>query len=89
MLRDQSIRSAVRPRLDIDRPQAALEVKSESGRASDDPTPTMDLKLSSVEYMTCMRAGRSARAHMTAESAETSPEAIPLAIRGRSAARLK
>jgi hypothetical protein len=36
-----------------------------------------------------MRAGRSARAHITAESVETSPEAIPLAILGRSAARLR
>ncbi len=34
----------------------------------------MVLKLSSVEHSTCIRAGRSARAQITAESAETSPD---------------
>jgi hypothetical protein len=31
-------------------------------------------KLSTVEYSTCIRADRSARAHITAELAETSPD---------------
>jgi hypothetical protein len=47
------------------------------------------LKLSTVEHSTRMRAGRSALAHTTAESVDTSPEASPFAIIGRSAARLR
>jgi hypothetical protein len=46
------------------------------------------LKLSTVETSACMRAGRSARAQITAEPSETSPDWMPPAIRGRSAARL-
>ncbi|MEY9182923.1 hypothetical protein ABIG06_004505 [Bradyrhizobium sp. USDA 326] len=46
------------------------------------------LKLSTVEHSTCIRAGRSARAQITAEPSETSPDWIPPAICGRSAARL-
>jgi hypothetical protein len=45
-------------------------------------------KLSTVEHSTCMRDGRSARAQITAESEATSPAWMPLAISGRSAARL-
>ena len=48
----------------------------------------MVLKLSTVEHSTCMRAARSARAQITAEPSETSPDWMPPAIRGRSAARL-
>jgi hypothetical protein len=47
------------------------------------------LKLSTVEHSTCIRAGRSALAHTTAEAADTSPDASPHAICGRSAARLR
>ncbi len=64
-------------------------MKSLSGNACDDAARMMVLKLSTVEHSTCIRDGRSARAHTTAESAETSPEAIPLVICGRSAARLR
>jgi hypothetical protein len=49
----------------------------------------MVLKLSTLEYSTCMRAGRSVRAHITAELVDTSPDAMPPAIFGRSAARLR
>jgi hypothetical protein len=49
----------------------------------------MVAKLSTVEQSTCIRAGRSALAHTTAEFADTSPDASPPAIRGRSAARLR
>jgi hypothetical protein len=49
----------------------------------------MLLKLSTVEHSTRMRAGRSALAHTTAETLDTSPEASPFAINGRSAARLR
>jgi len=49
-------------------------VKSPAGKASAEAAPMMVLKLSSVEHSTCIRAGRSARAQITAESAETSPD---------------
>jgi hypothetical protein len=49
----------------------------------------MVLKLSTVEHSTCIRAGRSARAQITAEPSETSPDWMPPAICGRSAARLR
>src|SRR5882724_11024370 len=59
---------------------STFEVKSLSGSASDDATPIIVLKLSTVEHSTRMRAGRSALAHTTAESVETSPEASPLLV---------
>ena len=48
----------------------------------------MVLKLSTVAHSTCMRDGRSARAQITAEPSETSPDWMPPWICGRSAARL-
>src|SRR5882724_1877401 len=56
---------------------SAFEVKSCSGSASDDAMLIIVVKLSSVEHSTSMRAGRSALAHTTAESVDTSPEASP------------
>src|SRR5882757_9606486 len=46
-------------------------------------------KLSLAASSTRIRAARSARAHTTAESVVTSPDAMPCVMRGRSAARLK
>ncbi|MCP1909020.1 hypothetical protein J2R96_001500 [Bradyrhizobium elkanii] len=45
-------------------------------------------KLSTAAHSMCIRAARSARAQMTAESLATSPDWMP-AIAGRSAARLR
>ena len=49
-------------------------MKSLSGNASAEAERMMVLKLSTVEHSTCIRAGRSARAQITAESADTSPD---------------
>ncbi len=48
----------------------------------------MSLKLSVVEISTRIRAGRSARAQITPESTDTSPDCTPCVTSGRSAARL-
>ena len=53
-----------------------FETKSLSGKASAVTLRMMVSKLSSVEHSTCIRAARSARAQITAESAETSPELL-------------
>jgi hypothetical protein len=66
-----------------------LAVKSVSGSASTKTARVMVLKLSLVATSASMRAGRSARAQMTAESEETSPDCTPWVTRGRSAARLR
>src|SRR2546427_1918509 len=68
---------------------SSFEVKSASGNASLETDAMTVLKLSTVEYSTCIRAGLSARAQITAEPSETSPDWMPLAICGRSAARLR
>src|SRR3981189_103120 len=65
----------------------ALAGKSLSGRAATN-RPRGSLKLSVVATSTSMRAGRSARAHTTPESTDTSPDWTPWLICGRSAARL-
>jgi len=49
-------------------------VKSLSGNASAESARRIVLKLSTVEHSTCIRAGRSALAQITAESVETSPD---------------
>ena len=46
------------------------------------------MKLSVVAVSTSMRDGRSARAHTTPESTETSPDWMPCVMTGRSATRL-
>ena len=51
-----------------------FRMKSLSGNASAVAEPMMVLKLSTTEHSTCIRAGRSARAQITAELAETSPD---------------
>ena len=66
-----------------------MAVKSLSGSASTQTAWMMLSKLSVVETSTRMRAGRSARAHTTPESIETSPDWMPWVMRGRSAARLR
>ncbi len=63
-------------------------VKSDSASASTWTTLRMVLKLSVVATSTSMRDGRSARAHTTAESTDTSPDWIPCVTTGRSATRL-
>src|SRR5262249_26883241 len=68
---------------------SALAVKSDSGNASTKTARSMVLKLSDVATSANMRAGRSARAQITAESAETSPDWMPWVMSGRSAARLR
>jgi hypothetical protein len=67
---------------------SALAVKSVSGSASTKTALRTLLKLSVVATSTSMRDGRSARAHTTAESIETSPDWMPWVISGRSAVRL-
>src|SRR5262245_20585437 len=67
----------------------ALAVKSVSGSASTKTARWMVLKLSVVATSASMRAGRSARAQITAESSETSPDWMPWVMTGRSAARLR
>ena len=67
----------------------ALAVKSVSGSASTNTVWRMSRKLSVVAISTCMRDGRSARAHTTPKSAETSPDCTPWVMTGRSAARLR
>ena len=64
-------------------------MKSLSGSASTNAPCADVLKLSVVATSTSMRAGRSARAQTTPESAETSPDCTPCVISGRSAARLR
>src|SRR3954469_11050010 len=66
----------------------SFAVKSASGSTSREADAMMVLKLSTVEYSTCIRAGRLARAQITAEPSETSPDWMPPAICGRAAARL-
>jgi len=44
------------------------------GQRSANVTSSIVLKLSVVDTSTCMRAGRSARAHTTASPAEASPD---------------
>src|SRR5262249_62033097 len=66
----------------------ALTVRSVSGRASTYATRWLFLKLSVVDQSIRARDGRSARAHTTAESTDTSPDCTPWLIDGRSAARL-
>src|SRR5438128_9013856 len=68
---------------------SALAVKSDSGSASTKTARSMVLKLSDVATSASMRAGRSARAQITAESVDTSPDWMPWVITGRSAARLR
>src|SRR5262245_735313 len=68
---------------------SALAVKSVSGSASTKTAWRMVLKLSDVATSASMRAGRSARAQITAESSETSPDWMPWVMTGRSAARLR
>ena len=68
---------------------SAFAVKSVSGNASMNTARWMILKLSVVATSANMRAGRSARAQITAESTETSPDWIPWVMSGRSAARLR
>jgi hypothetical protein len=48
----------------------------------------MSLNESVVASSTCMRAGRSARAHTTPELIDTSPDCTPWLTCGRSPARL-
>ena len=66
----------------------SLPVKSLSGSASTKATLRASLKLSVVAISTNIREGLSARAQMTPESAETSPDYRPCVIRGWSLARL-
>src|SRR5215475_7990623 len=66
----------------------ALTVRSVSGSASTYATRWLFLKLSVVDQSIRARDGRSARAHTTAESTDTSPDCRPWLIDGRSAARL-
>src|SRR5262245_51561564 len=68
---------------------SALAVKSDSGSASTKTVWWMVLKLSVVAISANMRAGRLARAQITAESTETSPDWMPWVMSGRSAARLR
>src|SRR5215468_9366829 len=65
-----------------------LTVRSVSGSASTYAARWLFLKLSVVDQSISARDGRSARAHTTAESTETSPDCTPWLIEGRSAARL-
>ena len=58
------------------------ELEQEAGR------PRADVHWNN-EILGTIRAARSALAQMTAESAATSPDAIPPSISGRSAARLR
>src|SRR5262249_36453183 len=66
----------------------ALTVRSVSGSASTYETQRIFLTLSVVDQSIRARDGRSARAHPTAESTDTSPDCRPWLIDGRSAARL-
>src|SRR5262245_12206453 len=68
---------------------SSFAVKSASGNASHEADVMRVLKLSTLEHSTCMRAGRSARAQITAEPSDTSPDWMPPTICGRSAARLR
>src|SRR5712671_6299087 len=65
-----------------------LAVRSVSGNASTYAARWLFLKLSVVDQSIRARDGRSARAHTTAESTDTSPDCTPWLIEGRSAARL-
>src|SRR5712671_6643884 len=67
---------------------SALTVRSVSGNASTYAARWLFLKLSVVDQSMRARDGRSARAHTTAESTDTSPDCTPWLIEGRSAARL-
>ena len=67
---------------------SALTVKSVSGSASTNAARWLFAKLSVVDQSIRARDGRSARAHTTAESSETSPDCTPWLMDGRSAARL-
>src|SRR5215217_7250874 len=49
----------------------------------------MSLKLSVVATSTSIRDGRSARAHTTPDSTDTSPDWTPWVMTGRSSARLR
>src|SRR5215468_987818 len=66
----------------------ALTVRSVSGSASTYAARWLFLNLSVVDQSIRARDGRSARAHTTAESTDTSPDCTPWLIEGRSAARL-
>jgi hypothetical protein len=66
----------------------ALAVKSLSGSASRFTARNRFLKFSLVEISNVSRDGRSARAHNTPRSIETSPDWRPCVITGRSFARL-
>jgi hypothetical protein len=65
-----------------------LAVKSDSGSASTNTASWMSRKLSVVATSTCMREGLSQRAQTTPESVDTSPDATPCVMAGRSGARL-
>src|SRR5206468_918759 len=65
-----------------------LAVRSVSGNASTYVARWLFLKLSVVDQSIRARDGRSARAHTTAESTDTSPDCTPWLSEGRSAARL-
>src|SRR5215467_15467911 len=69
-------------------PTRSLAVRSVSGSASTKAAWRTSLKLAVVEMSSCMREGRSARAHTTPESVEMSPDCRPCVMIGRSSARL-
>src|SRR5262245_60901627 len=67
---------------------SALAVKSISGSASTADVKQISLKLSLVAASISMRAGRSVRAQIIAESDDTSPDCTPCVTRGRSPDRI-